>query len=105
MKIATIATLSLAACLGIAYAGAPEGKPIFTAKCQACHGPNGEGKASIAKMFNVTMLPLGSKEIQAKSDADIKKVITEGHGKMKPVGGLDDKQIADAIAFVRTLKE
>ena len=105
MKLVTIATLSLAACLGIAYAGAPEGKPIFTAKCQACHGPNGEGKASIAKMFNVSMLPLGSREIQAKSDADIKKVITEGHGKMKPVGGLDDKQIADLIAFVRTLKE
>jgi len=105
MKITAIATLSLAACLGVAYAGAPEGKAVFAAKCQACHGPNGEGKASIAKMFNVTMLPLGSKEIQSKSDADVKKIITEGHGKMKPVGGLDDKQIADVIAFVRTLKE
>jgi len=105
MKIATIASISLAACLGLAHAGAPEGKAVFAAKCQACHGPNGEGKASIAKMFNVTMHRLGSKEIQAQSDADLKKTITEGHGKMKPVGGLDDKQIADVIAFVRTLKE
>jgi mono/diheme cytochrome c family protein len=105
MKIATLATISLAACLGLAYAGAPEGKAVFTAKCQACHGPNGEGKASIAKMFNVTMQPLGSKEIQSLSDADIKKVVTEGHGKMKPVGGLDDKQVADVVAFVRTLKQ
>ena len=56
-------------------------------------------------MFNVTMQPLGSKEIQSLSDADIKKVVTEGHGKMKPVGGLDDKQVADVIAFVRTLKQ
>ena len=105
MKLFTIATLSLTVCLGFAYAGAPDGKPIFAAKCQACHGANGEGKASIAKMFNVTMPALGSKEIQVKSDADLKKTITEGHGKMKPVGGLDEKQVADVVAFVRTLKD
>lgn len=103
MKITLLATMFLAASL--AYAGAPEGKPVYVAKCQGCHGANGEGKAAIAKMFSVTMHPLGSKEIQAKTDADFKKVITEGHGKMKPVGGLEDKQVADVIAFVRTLKE
>ena len=103
MKITAIAIFSLAASL--AYAGAPEGKALFASKCQACHGADGEGKASIAKMFNVTMHPLGSKEIQSKPDADLKKTITEGHGKMKPVTGLDDKQVADVIAFVRTLKE
>ena len=105
MKITLLATLSLAASFGLAYAGAPEGKSVFVAKCQGCHGANGEGKAAIAKMFSVTMKPLSSKEIQGMSDADIKKVITEGHGKMKPVGGLEDKQVADVIAFVRTLKE
>ena len=89
----------------LAYAGAPEGKAVFASKCQACHGEKGEGKAAIAKMFNVTMRPLGSKEIQSMSDADIKKVITAGHGKMKPVTGLNDKQVADVVAFVRTLKE
>lgn len=105
MKLTLLTTMSLAVCLGFAYAGAPEGKTVYVAKCQGCHGANGEGKAAIAKMFNVTLPALGSKEIQAKTDADLKKVITEGHGKMKPVGGLDDKQVADAIAFVRTLKE
>jgi cytochrome c553 len=87
-----------------AFAGAPEGKTVFETKCTPCHGPNGEGKASIAKMYKIEMHPLGSKEIQAKSDADFKKVITEGHGKMKPVTGLSDAQIADVIAHVRTLK-
>lgn len=105
MKLTLIATLSLAASFGLAYAGAPEGKTVFTAKCQGCHGPNGEGKPAIEKMFSVTMKPLGSKKIQGMSDAEIKKVITEGHGKMKPVGGLDDQQISDVIAYVRTLKE
>jgi cytochrome c1 len=56
-------------------------------------------------MFNVTMHPLGSKEIQAKSDAEIKKTITMGHGKMKPVTGLTEEQVNDIVSFVRTLKE
>lgn len=98
------AIVFLAAC-GFAFAGAPEGKTVFEAKCQPCHGANGEGKAAIAKMYKVEMHPLGSKEIQAKSDAEFKKIIATGQGKMKAISGLTDKQIADAIAFVRTLKE
>lgn len=99
----TIAIVFVAAC-GLALAGSPEGKTGFAAKCQPCHGPNGEGKAAIAKMYQVEMHPLASKEVQAKTDADFKKIITGGHGKMKPVSGLSDKQIEDVIAFVRTLK-
>lgn len=98
----TLAILVVAA--GFTFAGAPDGKTVFESKCQPCHGPNGEGKESIAKMYKVEMHPLGSKEIQAKSDDEIKTTITQGHGKMKPVNGLNDKQIADVIAFVRTLK-
>jgi len=105
MKITLFTMISMAVSLGLAHAGAPEGKPIYVAKCQGCHGANGEAKPAIAKMFNVTIPALGSKEIQAKSEADLKKVIVEGHGKMKPVGGLEDKQVSDVISFVRTLKE
>jgi mono/diheme cytochrome c family protein len=105
MKTAIFTMISLAVSLGLASAGAPEGKPLYTAKCQGCHGVAGEGKAAIAKMFNVTMPALGSKEVQAKSDGDLGKIITAGPGKMKPVGGLDDKQVTDVVAYVRTLKE
>jgi len=105
MKPILIGTLSLIASFALASAGVPEGKALFTSKCQACHGPNGEGKPSIAKMFNVTMHPLGSKEIQAKSDADIKKTIATGQGKMKPVAGLNEEQVSDIVSFVRSLKE
>lgn len=98
-----IAIVFVAAC-GFAFAGAPEGKTVFVAKCQPCHGPNGEGKAAIAKMYQVEMPPFASKEVQAKTDADFKKIITGGQGKMKPVSGISDKQIEDVIAFVRTLK-
>lgn len=100
----TIAIVFIAAC-GVAWAGAPEGKTVFDAKCQACHGAKGEGKAAIAKLFKVEMHPFSSSEVQSKTDAEFKKIITTGNGKMKPISGLSDKQISDVIAFVRTLKQ
>ena len=105
MKTIAIGTLSCIFAAGLLHAGAPEGKELFTAKCQACHGANGEGKAAIAKMYNVTMPPLASNEVQAKSDADLKKVILAGKGKMKPVAGVTEKQADDIVAFLRTLKK
>ena len=104
MKAIVFGAFSLLVSLGIASAGAPEGKNLFAARCQPCHGANGEGKPAIAKMFNVTMHPLGSKEVQAKPDAEFKKIITAGQGKMKPVAGVTAEQVDDLIAFVRTLR-
>lgn len=105
MKTTVIGTVAFIASLGLASGGPPEGKAVFAAKCQACHGANGEGKAAIAKMLKVEMPPLSSKDVQSKTDADLKKIITAGKGKMKPVSGLTDKQVDDVVAFVRTLKE
>ena len=104
MKTIKIGTISLILAGSLAYAGAPEGKAVYTAKCVSCHGANGEGKAAIAKMFNVTLAPLASKDVQAKSDADLRKVILTGQGKMKPVQGVAEKQADDVVAFLRTLK-
>jgi mono/diheme cytochrome c family protein len=104
MKTIVAGTITMIAWAGLAIAGAPEGKELFTAKCAPCHGQNGEGKAAIAKMFNVTLPALASKEVQAKSDADLKKVIISGKGKMKPVSGVTEKQADDVVAFLRTLK-
>lgn len=91
--------------VGLAWAGAAEGKPVYTAKCQGCHGPTGEAKETIAKALKVTMLHLGSKEVQALSDAEMKDIITKGKGKMKGVAGLSAKQVDDVVAYTRTLKQ
>jgi mono/diheme cytochrome c family protein len=104
MKTTLTATLALIASAGLSWAGAAEGKEVYTAKCVACHGPNGEGKAAIAKMLNVALPPLASKEVQAKTDDQLKAVILKGQGKMKPVSGVTEKQAVDVVAFVRTLK-
>lgn len=82
---------------------AAAGKVVYAKRCATCHGAAGEGKEAMAKMLKVEMRHLGSKEVQAKSDADLRKAIAEGTGKMKPVTGLSNKEMTDLIAYVRTL--
>lgn len=91
--------------LVLAAGDAAAGKVVYDKKCVTCHGKEGEGKDAIAKMMKVEMHPLGSKEVQAKSDAELGKIITEGTGKMKAVTGLSEADVANVVAFVRTLKK
>jgi len=67
------------------------GRDLFGKKCANCHGASGEGKDSVAKTFKVEMHNLGSKEVQSKGDADLKKAMLEGTGKMKGVKDIDAK--------------
>jgi mono/diheme cytochrome c family protein len=98
-------SLLLAISMAPAFAGAPEGKEVFDKSCKSCHGAQGQGNPGMAKMLKVEMRALGSKEVQAQSDADLKKIITQGKGKMKPAANLSAKQVDDVVAFVRTLKQ
>jgi len=84
-------------------ADAAAGKDLYGKKCANCHGANGEGKEAIAKMFNVEMKPLTSKDVLSKTDADLKKVMLEGSGKMKTVKDLDAKGADDIVAYLRSL--
>lgn len=87
------------------WAGADEGKEIFTKSCKTCHGADGQGNPAIAKMMKVEFKSLSSSEIQSQSDADLKGVIAKGKGKMKPVKSVNAKQADDVIAYLRTLKK
>src|SRR5438128_1503828 len=99
----TIALIVLTTGAVFAAGDAAAGKELFAKKCASCHGAGGEGKDAIAKMMKVELKPLASKEVQAKSDADLVKVITTGTGKMKPVADLKEKDAQDVVAFLRTL--
>ncbi len=81
-----------------AFGGAPEGKAIYDTKCKMCHKADGSGMAAMK------MRALGSKEVQAKEDAELKKDITAGNGKMKAVA-VSEAQAADLVAYIRTLKK
>ncbi len=104
------AVLAVVLILTVAFSGmtagkgdAAKGKAVYTKRCGTCHGPEGEPKEAIAKMMKVEIPHIGSKEVQAKSDDDLKKVVTAGQGKMKAVTGLSDADVADLVAFMRTL--
>ena len=82
---------------------ADEGKEIFAKKCAMCHGKDASGDTPVAKALKVSIPPLASKEVQALSDAEIQKAITDGKGKMKPVKDLSKGDLADLVAFIRNL--
>jgi mono/diheme cytochrome c family protein len=93
-------------CGAVLYAAdAAAGQDLYMKKCASCHGQAGEGKDAIAKTLKVELKHLGSKEVQAKTDADMKKYMLEGNGKMKAVKDVDAKQADDIVAFIRTLKK
>ena len=100
MKNTIAITLTLIASAGLSWAGATEGKEIFTAKCKACHGADGTPSAGMAKAMGIKPM----KDVQALTDAQMQQAVLKGKGKMKPVAGITEKQAADVIAFVRTLK-
>ena len=103
MAVAMVLSLALPQ---TAFSGgdAEKGKALYTAKCKMCHAAEGEGNPGMAKALKVEIKALGSKEVQAMKDAELKKDFTEGNGKMKPVK-LTDEEAANVIAFLRTLKK
>lgn len=76
----------------------------YKAKCQMCHGADGKGNPAMVKSMGVK--DLGSAEVQGMSDADLKAAIENGKGKMKGYKGqLNDKQITELVAHVRSFKK
>lgn len=101
----TLIVLGLAASATVVQAAdATAGKAAFDKSCKSCHGPDGAGNPAIAKMFKVDMRDLKSADVQAMSDADLMKIITDGKGKMKPVAGAS-ASAADIVAYMRTWKK
>lgn len=96
-------TLLVGLTLGAALFAA-EGAKVYEDSCKKCHGADGTPNAAIAKMLKVDMKALGAKDVLARSDADLKKVVKEGQGKMKGMA-LPDADIAAVVAHMRTLKK
>jgi len=98
MRFLPVCAIVLALGAVQAFGAAAEGKAIYDAKCKMCHKADGAGIAAMK------MRALSSAEVQAKSDAELKKDITAGNGKMKAIA-LSEAQSADVVAFIRTLKK
>jgi mono/diheme cytochrome c family protein len=92
-------------CLAIAAGNPTAGKAVYAKACRSCHGTDGTPNAGIAKTFKVQMAHLGDPAVQSMSDDDLKAVITNGKGKMKPIKSVSGKAADDVVAFMRTLKK
>jgi len=98
-QVVLAAVFALASAVCFAQSG---GEATYKAKCQMCHGATGTPSPGMAKAMGVKPV----------SDPDIKKLtvdqmvasVKNGKGKMKPVAGLTDVQIKDAVTFYRGLK-
>ena len=100
--ILTVACLS---CTLASAADAKAGQAVYDRACKSCHGPDGMANPAIAKMFKVDMRDLKSAEVQAMSDEDLKKIMTGGKGKMRPVTSVSGVALDDVVAYVRSLKK
>lgn len=102
--VITLALTVLAAGVSLA-ADAKAGEAVYSKSCKSCHGADGSGNPAIAKMMKVDLRDLKSAEVQSKSDADLKKVVTDGTGKMKPVAAVTGSSVDDVVAYLRSLKK
>ena len=102
--ITTLTLAGLSATAGSA-ADAKAGQAIYDRSCKSCHGPDGTANPSIAKMMKVDMKDLKSADVQAMSDDEIKKIITDGKGKMPAVKTVSGAALDNVVAYVRSLKK
>jgi mono/diheme cytochrome c family protein len=98
----------------LAYgADAEQGKKIYNepGRCATCHGPSGKGDGALSANLPVKPRDHTDKAYMSTlSDEDLFKVIKGGGsaiGKspLMPPSGLNDEQINDVIAYVRTLSK
>jgi cytochrome c553 len=103
----TILTTLTLICLSggaIFAADAKAGKTDFDRACKSCHGADGTPNPAIAKMMKVEMKDLKAAEVQAMSNDEVKKIITDGKGKMKPITSVSGGAVDDVAAYVHTFK-
>jgi cytochrome c6 len=81
---------------------ADEGADLFKSKCAMCHGPDGAGKTMMGEKLKISNLQ--SADVQKKSDADLKTIITKGKDKMPGYETkLSKEQIDKLVGYIRDL--
>jgi mono/diheme cytochrome c family protein len=106
MRNICVTVIIMAASAAGAYAAdVKAGQAAYAKACKSCHQADGTANPAIAKAMKVEMHDLQSPEVQAMSAADIKKVIVEGKGKMKPVTSITGGTVDDVAAYVKTMKK
>lgn len=79
-----------------------DGQDIFKVNCVLCHGSDGHAQTPLGKQLGAH--DLHSSEVQKKTDAELKTVITHGRKSMPAFEGqLSPAQIGQVLGYVRQL--
>jgi len=87
---------------------------IYGMSCIMCHGKSGDGNGEIARKLGIAIRPLGGSDVQAMSDEELRKIISEGIADpsrpnayyMPPWReSLTGEQIDELVRYVRSLKK
>jgi len=81
-----------------------QGNPqdTYKAKCQMCHGPNGETTA-VGKSMGAK--PFSDPDVVKESDAELASITSDGKNKMPAYKGkLSDDEINALVKYARGLK-
>lgn len=86
--------------------GAAEGRAIVKAKCASCHGADGSGKTGMGRKYGLP--DWRSDEVQARSDAELDRIIQEGAGEVSATAheskALSSDDVGNVVAFIRSLR-
>jgi mono/diheme cytochrome c family protein len=83
-----------------------KGQPIYEKYCLLCHGPQGLGDGPQGQLMKPPAANLRSAQSKAKSDAELLKVIREGHpnsAMTKWAGTLSEEEMKQVLAYIRQL--
>ena len=105
LQFAIVALVSIPVIVSvIAASGDPaQGKAVYLKRCKMCHGTDGQGNPAMARMLKVEFKAMESDYIQQKEDSEISQTIIKGKGKMAAVRGISEDEVADVIAYVRSM--
>lgn len=113
---AVVAALALLAGLAGGARAAPpagdagRGKPIYEEQCAKCHGVDGDGKGRAGRSLEHMPTSFTNKS-KLPSDDDLFKAIRGGgkavgkSGDMEAYPKFSDQEVADLVAYVRTLSK
>jgi len=86
-------------------ADAKAGQAVYNRACKACHGATGAPNPAIAKIQKVEMKDLKAPEVQGAGDEELKTIITNGKGAMKPIKSVTGADLDNVVSYVRSLKK
>ena len=104
MKLRAVILLAALLVMLMGASFAQDSAALWKSKCAMCHGADGVGNTPVGKSMGIK--DLASPDIQAKSDAVLAGLISNGINKMPAFKSqLNQAQIDGLAKFIHTLKQ